>query len=99
MPDIALAIGIIARFSTNAKENYMMAVKIILRYLKGMKDYGLWYKKGGKFELKSFVDADWPRSIDDKKCTNGETLFLGKRLVSWTSKKKNYISHSTNMFY
>ena len=35
--DIALAIGIVARFSSNPKENHMMAVKRIKRYLKGKK--------------------------------------------------------------
>ena len=35
-PAIALAIGIVARFSTNPKENHMMVVKIIMRYLKGI---------------------------------------------------------------
>ena len=44
-PDIALAMGIVARFSTNPKENHLMAVKIIMRYLKGTKEYGLYYKK------------------------------------------------------
>ena len=33
-PDIALAIGIVARFSTNPKENHLMAIKRIIRYLK-----------------------------------------------------------------
>ena len=48
-PDIALAIGIVARFSTNPKENHMMAMKKIMRYLKGTKGYGLYYKKNRKF--------------------------------------------------
>ena len=34
-PDIALAIGIVARFFANPKENHLMAVKRIMRYLKG----------------------------------------------------------------
>ena len=46
-PNIALAVGMVARFSTNPKENHMMEIKRIMRYLKGTKDYGLWYKKGG----------------------------------------------------
>ena len=37
----------------------MTVIKIIMRYLKGTKDYGLWYKKGGNFELKAFTDANW----------------------------------------
>ena len=51
-PDIALAVEIVARFSTKPKENHMMAIKRILRYLKGTEDYGLWYKLGGNIDLK-----------------------------------------------
>ena len=35
-PDIALAIGIVARFSANPRENHLMAIKRILRYLKAI---------------------------------------------------------------
>ena len=72
-----------------------MAIKRIIRCLKGTKDYGLWYNKGGNFELKIFTNVDWERSIDDRKSTSGGAFFLGKRLVFWTSKKYNCISHST----
>ena len=34
-PDIALVVGIVARFSANPKENHLMALKRIMRYLKG----------------------------------------------------------------
>ena len=64
-----------------------MEIKRIMRYLKGTKDYGLWYKIGGNLDLKLFRDFDWVGSIDDKKSTSGEAFFLDKRLVSWTSKK------------
>ena len=47
--DIILVVGIVARFLENSKDNHMMAVKRILRYLKGTKDYGLWYKRSDKF--------------------------------------------------
>ena len=40
--DIALAIWIEARFSTNPRENHLMVVKRILRYLKGTYDFGLY---------------------------------------------------------
>lgn len=56
--DITLEIGIVARFFANPKENHMMAMKRLLRYLKGTKDYGLYYKKNDKFELKLYIDAD-----------------------------------------
>ena len=41
-PNIALAVGIVARFLAKPKENHMMAIKRITRYLKGTEEYGLW---------------------------------------------------------
>ena len=58
-PVIALIVGMVVRLSTNPKENHMKIIKRIMRYLKGTQDYGLWYKKGGNFKLKSFTDVDW----------------------------------------
>ena len=81
-PDIALEVGIVARLSAKLKEIHMMAVKRILRYLKGTEDYGLWYKLGGNLDLKVFTDADWVGKIDDRKSTSGGAFFLVKRLVS-----------------
>ena len=69
-----------------------MAIKRIMRYLKCTKDYGLWYKKGGTLDMKTFTNANWAGSVDDRKNTSGGAFFLGKRLVSWIGKKKNYIS-------
>ena len=45
-------------------------------------------------DLKVFTDADWAGNIDDRKSTSGGAFFLGKRLVSWTSKKQNYTFES-----
>ena len=57
-PDIALYVGIVARFSTNPKENHLMDVKRIMRYLKGTEDYGLYYTKNEKFELRAYTSVD-----------------------------------------
>ena len=51
-PNIALEIGMVERFLANPKENNMIAIKRILRYLKGIEEYGLWYKKRGNLDLK-----------------------------------------------
>ena len=67
----------------------MMEIKRSMRYLKDTEQYGLWYKEGGNLDLKAFTNVDWVGSVDDRKSTSGGTFFLGKRLVSWTSKKQN----------
>lgn len=51
-PVITLALGIVAIFLENPKENHMMEVKRILRYLKGTDNYGLCYKRSDRFEEK-----------------------------------------------
>ena len=71
-----------------------MVVKIIMRYLKGIEDYSLHYKENKNFELRAYIDADWVGNIDRKNGTSGGEFFLGKRLVTWTSKKWNYTSQS-----
>ena len=81
-PGIAHVVGIVARYSANPRESHMIATKIILRYLKKTKDYGLWYPKEGKFEMKVYTDADWVGNVDDKKSTTGGAFFFGERHVT-----------------
>ena len=66
-----------------------------MRYLKGIDDFGLYYKRTDKFDLKAYTGAHWGGNIDDIKSTSGEALFLGKILVTWTSKKQSCTSKST----
>ena len=85
--DIPLVVGIVERFSTNPRENHLMVVKRIMRYLKGTNYFSLYYKRNDKFELNAYTNANWGGNIDDRKSTSGGALFLGKRLVTWTNKK------------
>ena len=71
-----------------------MSMKRIMRYLNGTKYFGLYYKKNERFELGAYTDVDWARNIDDRKSTSGGAFFLGKRLVTWTSKKQSCTSQS-----
>ena len=91
-PNIALIVGMVARFSKNLKENYMMTTKRIMRYLNDTEDYGLYYKKGGNLDMKEFTGANWLGSADDRKNTSGGVFFLGRRFISWLIKKKYCIS-------
>ena len=56
----------------------MMAVKSILRYLKGIEDYGLWYKHGINLDLKVFIDADWVEVLMTEKVQVEEHFSLVK---------------------
>ena len=46
-----------ARFQSYPKESHLIAVKCIIRYVKGTIGMGLWYPKIGEFSMTSFSDA------------------------------------------
>jgi hypothetical protein len=86
-PDVMQAVGQVAQFQASLKESHVLAVKKIFRYLKGTKEFGLWYPKGKDQSLIAYTDVDWVGCIDDRQSTNGSTFYLGECLVSWINKK------------
>ena len=58
-------------------------------------NYGIWFSKDTNSVLAGYNDADWARNADNKKNIIGGCFYLGNNLVSWYSKKQNFISLST----
>eukprot|EP00253_Pinus_taeda_P014918 PITA_14918 len=94
-PDIMQVVGMVGRFQSVAKQSYLLAMKRILKYLKGTLDFGLWYPKSTTPTVTSYTDVDGGGSVDDRKSTSGNAFFMGDCLVSWLSKKQSSISLST----
>ena len=95
IPDVMQVVGLVARFQSVPKETHVTVVKRMFKYRKGTMEYGLWYPKGQEFTLKEFTNVDLAGSVDDRKITSGEAIFLGNCLVSCSSKKQSSISLST----
>ena len=70
-------------------------MKRIFKYLKGTPNLGIWYPKGTGFDLIGYTDSDFAGCRIDRKSTSGSCQFLGRRLVSWYSKKHHSVSSST----
>nr|GFB96264.1 copia protein [Tanacetum cinerariifolium] len=94
-PDIVHATCLCARYQAKPTEKHLKEVKRIFRYLHGTVNMGLWYTKDSGFELIGFSDADYARCKDTFKSTSGGAQFLGEKLVSWSSKKKDCTALST----
>ena len=94
-PDIMLSVCMCARFQAAPKECHLVAVKIILRYLIHTPTLGLWYPKGSSFDLLGYSDSYYAGCKVDRKSTTGTCQFLGRSLVSWSSKKQNSVALST----
>nr|GEU29310.1 copia protein [Tanacetum cinerariifolium] len=94
-PDIMHATYLCARYQDKAIEKHLKKVKRIFRYLQRTINTGLWYLKDSGFELTRFSDADYAGCKETFKSTSGRTQFLGEKLVSCSSKKKDCTVLST----
>ena len=91
-PDITFAVGVCARYQDEPKMSHLTQVKRILKYINDTSDYGNLYSHSKNSKLIGYCDADWGGSADDKKNISGGCFFLGNNLVSWFSKKQNFVS-------
>ncbi|WRX17144.1 Reverse transcriptase [Theobroma cacao] len=56
---------------------------------------GIWYSRNSTLSLVEYSYADFASSRIDKKSTSGTCQFLGRKLVSWSTKKQNSVALST----
>ena len=102
-PDLAFAVSQVARFTHTPKQSHAVAVKTIVRYLKGTLNMGTIVKKATKMDLTCFVDADFAglfkrdpdHSITSAKSRTGYIIKLGECPLIWKSQLQPIISLST----
>ncbi|GKA86419.1 hypothetical protein Tco_0808130 [Tanacetum coccineum] len=94
-PNIIQATCLCARYQAKPTEKHLKEVRRIFRYLRGIVNVGLLYTKDSGFELTGFSNADYAGCKDSFKSTSVGTQFLGKKLLSWSSKKQDCTSLST----
>ncbi|KAG6477308.1 hypothetical protein ZIOFF_066561 [Zingiber officinale] len=63
-PDIAFFVGVVSLYMQAPKKPHLEEAKNILKYINSTLDMGLFYKKGAKFSLEGFVDADFDNIAD-----------------------------------
>jgi hypothetical protein len=85
--DIILSVCMCVRFQGTPKDYHLRAIKKIIRYLVLTPNLGLWYPKGSHFELIGYSDADYAGCKVDRNSTFRTCQFLGRSLISWSSKK------------
>lgn len=73
-----------------------MALKRILRYLKGTVNYGILFSCNVESDCVGFSDADWAGDVNDRKSTSGYLFQLCGGAISWRSKKQPYFALSTS---
>jgi hypothetical protein len=94
-PDIAYAVSTASRFCSNYGSAHWVAVKRIMRYLKGTAHYRLQLGGGAGVVLSGYCDADWAGDLDERKSTTGYAFYIGDGLISWNSKRQATVALST----
>jgi len=68
-PDISFAVGILGRYQSNPGLEHWKAAKKVLRYLQGIKNHMLIYKKYDHLEVIVYTNSDFAGCMDTKKST------------------------------
>jgi hypothetical protein len=94
-PDICFAVNNLSQFLVEPRRAHLVVAKHMMRYLKGIMDYGLNYDGDHDFTLNGYTDVDWAGSVSDRKSTSGCCFSLGSAMISWQSRKQSSIALST----
>ncbi|XP_057852775.2 secreted RxLR effector protein 161-like [Cryptomeria japonica] len=94
-PDLSFVVRYISRFMIAPMVDHWVAMKHMLRYVKGTFDYGLVYTRSHEPRLSGFIDSDWEGSVDDRKSKSGYVFILGFGAVTWTTKNKQAVALSS----
>lgn len=94
-PDLCESISILSRFQTKSSEKLYIALKRVLRYVRGTLDCKLRFDTNCETLICGYVDSDWGGDVDDRKSTTGYVFKVYNCPVSWASKKQQTVSISS----
>jgi Reverse transcriptase (RNA-dependent DNA polymerase)/gag-polypeptide of LTR copia-type/Integrase core domain/GAG-pre-integrase domain len=94
-PDIMFTASLLSRYMNSPSQINLAAAMRVLRYIKGTKEYGLWYKPVKDSNLIGYTDSDWAGCLDDMKSTSGYAFSLGSGICTWSTKKQTIVALSS----
>jgi hypothetical protein len=94
-PDIAQAVGVLARHMAKPTEEHWAAAKGVLRYLVGTKEMGLYFGGESAPKFEAYSDADWAGDLGSRRSTTGYVFKLNGAAVSWSSKLQATVAASS----
>ena len=57
--DISFVVGVLGRYLSDPGQSHWKMAKKILRYLQGIKDFMLTYRRTDTFKVVGFIDSDY----------------------------------------
>jgi len=78
------ATSLLSRFWQKPSQIHYGVGKLILIYLQGTKEFGIWYKTMTNSRTIDYTCSDWALSIDDMKSTLDYAFLFRYEIFSWT---------------
>ncbi|GJR85608.1 ribonuclease H-like domain, reverse transcriptase, RNA-dependent DNA polymerase [Tanacetum coccineum] len=94
-PELSYSVGLLSRFMQELKEQHMKAIRQVLRYVKGTKDYGITYKHNEGNKIHGFSDSSYGVNTQEGKGTTGIIFYYGESPISWSTQKQATVSLSS----
>lgn len=80
------------KFMNQPRKVHWDTALMVLRFLKLSPRKCLLFVKGKNHEIIVYSDADYAKSVNNRKSIIGFCIFVGENLVSWRSKKHTIIT-------
>ena len=71
---------------------HLVTAKHVMRYLKGIIEFGIYYVVDIDYRLYGYKDADWARSVSNTKSTSGGCYCLGSTMISRFNRKQSSVA-------
>ncbi|KAM3320566.1 putative mitochondrial protein like [Capsicum chacoense] len=94
-PDISFAVQQVSQFMQAPRHLHLVVVCLIIRYLRGTSNRGLFFPSGSPIRLNAFSDSDWAGCSDTRRSVTGWCMFLRESLIYLKSKKQDRVSKSS----
>ncbi|GJS18526.1 ribonuclease H-like domain, reverse transcriptase, RNA-dependent DNA polymerase [Tanacetum coccineum] len=94
-PDLSYSVGLLSRSMQEPREQHMKAIKQVLRYVKGTKDYGITYMHNEGNKIHGYSDSSYGVNTTEGKGTTGIIFYYGESPISWSTQKQATVALSS----
>lgn len=93
--DIQFAVNLVCQKMHKPTLSDFHLLKIILRYLKGTVQMGVYLTSESDSVLRAYCDSDHAGCEETRRSTGGLCTFLGSNIISWSAKRQPTVSRSS----
>nr|GEV03781.1 ribonuclease H-like domain, reverse transcriptase, RNA-dependent DNA polymerase [Tanacetum cinerariifolium] len=94
-PDLSYSVRLLSRFMLEPRDQHMKAIRQVLCYVKGTKDYEITYKHNKGNKTHRFSDSSYGVNTQEGKGTTGIIFYYGESPISWSTQKQATVALSS----